>query len=63
LGPVGLRCKFDRPVTVTGRTNVSEVREIIESDGRYMIRDIAKAVHFEAYLNYKRFLPDVYHIY
>ena len=29
---------------VIGRVNVSKVREIIESDGRYTIRDIAKAV-------------------
>ena len=36
--------KTERPVTVTGKANVTKVREIIESDGRYTIRDIAKAV-------------------
>lgn len=36
--------KSGRPVTVSGKTNVSKVKEIIESDGRYTIRDIAKAV-------------------
>lgn len=49
--------KLDRPVTVTCKTNVSKVREIIENDGRYMIRNIAKsfwriaiagAINFEA---------------
>ena len=33
-----------RPVTLMGNTNVSNIKEIIESDGRYTIRDIAKAV-------------------
>ena len=32
------------PVTATGKTNISKVREIIENDGRYTICDIAKAV-------------------
>ena len=36
--------KSRRPVTATGKTNVSKVREIIETDVRYMIHDIAKAV-------------------
>lgn len=36
--------KFGRPVTITGKANVSKAREIIESDGRYMIHNIAKAV-------------------
>ncbi|XP_062593106.1 histone-lysine N-methyltransferase SETMAR-like [Saccostrea cucullata] len=36
--------KSGLPVTVSGKTNVSKVKEIIESDGRYTIRDIAKAV-------------------
>ena len=33
-----------RPVNATGKANVSKVKEIIESDGRYTIRDIAKAI-------------------
>lgn len=33
---------FGRPVTVTGKANVSKVIKIIESDGRYTIRDIVK---------------------
>ena len=36
--------KSGRSVTATGKTNVSNVREIIENDGRYTIRDIVKAV-------------------
>ena len=36
--------KSGQPVTVTGKNNVSKVKAIIESDGRYMIRNIAKAV-------------------
>ena len=36
--------KSGRPVTVIGKTNISKVREIIESDSRYTIRDIAKVV-------------------
>lgn len=36
--------KLGRPVTVTCKTNVSKVREIIETDGRYIIRNIAKGV-------------------
>ena len=28
----------------TGKNNVIKVREIIESDGKYIVRDIAKAV-------------------
>lgn len=36
--------KFWRPVIVTGKANVSKVRENIESDGRYTIRIIAIAV-------------------
>ena len=36
--------KSGRPVIATGKTNVSKVREIIDSDGRYMIREIVKAV-------------------
>ncbi|XP_062582211.1 histone-lysine N-methyltransferase SETMAR-like [Saccostrea cucullata] len=36
--------KSGRPVTVSGKRNVSKVKEIIESDGRYTVRDIAKAV-------------------
>ena len=36
--------KSGRHVTVTGKTNVSNVKEIIGSDGRYTIRGIAKAV-------------------
>ena len=45
--------KSGRPVTVTGKANVSKVREIIESDGRYCQSSwhiaIAGAFHFEAY--------------
>ena len=40
-GSVKDAAKYGRPVTVTGKTTVSKVREIIESDGRYTIRDIA----------------------
>lgn len=37
--------KSDRPVTLRqSRANVSKVGEMIESDGRYTIRDVAKAV-------------------
>lgn len=36
--------KSGRPMTVTCKTNVSKVREIIKSDGSYTTRDIAKAV-------------------
>ena len=36
--------KSGRPVTVTDKTNVSKVKEIIESDGWHTIRDISKAV-------------------
>ena len=32
--------KSGRPVTVTGKTNVSKVKDRIESDGRYTTRDI-----------------------
>lgn len=46
--------KSDRPVTLRqSRANVSKVGEMIESDGRYTIRDVAKAIvgafNFEAY--------------
>ena len=33
--------KSGLPVTATCKTNISKVREIIESDGRYMIREMA----------------------
>ena len=33
-----------QPITATGKINVSQVKEIIKSDGRYTVRDIAKAV-------------------
>ena len=36
--------KSGRPVTATGKINVSKVREIIENDGRYTIRAISKPV-------------------
>ena len=36
--------KSDGPLTITGKTNFLNVREILESDDRYAIRDIAKAV-------------------
>ena len=36
--------KSGRPETATGKPNVSKVREILESDGRYIDRGIAKAV-------------------
>ena len=51
--------KSERLVTATGKTNVSNVREIIENDGRYMIHDIAKAVGISllrVYLILKRIL-------
>lgn len=35
--------KYGRPVTVTGKANVSKVGEIIENDCLYRICDIAKA--------------------
>lgn len=36
--------KSGRPVTATGKSNVSKVRDMIETDGRHTIRDIARAV-------------------
>lgn len=36
--------KLDRPVAVIGKGNVSKVSEITESDDRYTIRNISKAV-------------------
>ena len=36
--------KLGRPVTGTGKTNISKVRGIHESDDSYIICDIAKAV-------------------
>lgn len=36
--------KSCRPVIVTGKATVSKVRKMVESDGRYTIRDIFKAV-------------------
>ena len=36
--------KSGRPLTATGKYMVSKVREIIESDGKYINRDVAKAV-------------------
>lgn len=61
--------KSGRPVTETGNANVPKVRQIFKSDGRYTIRDIAKAVgmslagcisFWSVYCNYERFLPDWY---
>lgn len=39
--------KHGQPVTLTGKANISKIREIIESHGRYRIRDIA--ISFEVY--------------
>ena len=36
--------KSGRPVSATGKNNVSKVRKIIKSDKRYTVRDIVKAV-------------------
>ena len=36
--------KSERPVTATDKNDVSKVRETIESDGRYTVRDIANAI-------------------
>ena len=36
--------KSGRPVTVTGKANVSKVKEMIQSGERYTIRDISKGV-------------------
>lgn len=36
--------KSGRHITVTDKANVSKVREIMESNGRYMINDTEKAV-------------------
>lgn len=49
--------KSDRPVTLRqSRANVSKVGEMIESDGRYTIRDVAKAVDISLHLILKRIL-------
>lgn len=46
--------KAGQRVTVIGKANVSKVRDIIKSDGRYTIRDNAKAV--VSYFTWKRIL-------
>lgn len=35
---------INRPVTVTGKTSVSRVRKMIESDGKHTIRSTANSV-------------------
>lgn len=62
-----------QPVTVTGKANVANVKKIIESDGRYTIRNIAKFVgislslgqylFWSVFWKYERFLSDWYSIY
>ena len=59
--------KLGRPVTATGKTNASKVREIIESGGRYIYCGNVKTVgilltrvHFILFSKYERFLPDGY---
>jgi hypothetical protein len=67
----GIESVEDASCDSNSKTNVSNVREIIESDGRQRIRDIAKAVrslllmHFilKRISKYQRSLPDGYPIY